>query len=78
MENLAVVMAQSVYRQLLEKILDQCLTYTKTLKGKVYHVIKKKPIKIIYLSSPAPEYCSSDGGKPKNGEDKGEIMRRGT
>ena len=46
MENLAVVMAQSVYRQLLEKILDQCLTYTKTLKGKVYHVIKKSQLKL--------------------------------
>jgi hypothetical protein len=41
MENLAVLMAQSVYCQLLEKILDRCLTYTKTLKGKVYHVNNK-------------------------------------
>jgi hypothetical protein len=45
-ENFAVVMAQSVYRQLLEKILDRCLTYTKTLKGKVYHVIKKSQLKL--------------------------------
>jgi hypothetical protein len=79
MENFAVVMAQSADRQLFEKILDPCLTYTKKINGKIYHVINKiESNNIIYLSSPAPEHYSSDGGKPKNCEDKGEIMRGGT
>jgi hypothetical protein len=64
-ENFAVVMAQSVYRQLLEKILDRCLTYTKTLKGEGYHVNNKIDLnKIIYLSpsvSEDGEPCCCDG-----------------